>query len=84
MNKELIHRIQEIIEYSGLNILQFSKEIQVPYRTLFAYLHNKRTVSILVVQKILLRFIEVEERWLILGEGQMLSRKSLAAQKRMQ
>lgn len=77
---EITERIKIVIDYSKVvTFRQFAAEIGVNYATFYNQIVGKREVSLFVIQKILLRFPEIEERWLVLGEGNMLSRKSLAA-----
>lgn len=83
MNKELIQRTQKIIDYSGLTIRDFAKKIGMPQTTLYSQLSGHRSISIITIQKIVKAYPEIEERWLLIGDGQMLSIKALIAQKRM-
>ena len=77
---EITERIKIVIDYSRVvTFRQFAAEIGVNYATFYNQIVGKREVSLFVIQKILLRFPEIEERWLVLGEGNMWSRKSLAA-----
>lgn len=82
MNDDIIKRMQEVISYSGLGITDFSATIGIPQTTIYSQLSGIRSVSLVTIQRILIAFPEIEERWLILGEDQMLSRKSSVAQKR--
>ena len=83
-NDEIAKRIQEVIDYSGMGIIDFSKALNIPQTTIYSQLSGYRSVNVATIQKILIAFPEIEERWLILGEDQMLSRKSQVAQKRRQ
>lgn len=76
-------RVKDVVDYSGLTIRDFAKKIGIPQTTLYSQLSGHRSISIITIQKIVKAYPEIEERWLLIGDGQMLSIKALIAQKRM-
>ena len=76
-------RVKDVVDYSGLTIRDFAKKIAIPQTTLYSQLSGHRSISIITIQKIVKAYPEIEERWLLIGDGQMLSIKALIAQKRM-
>lgn len=66
-------RLQGIIKEKMLTGSRFAKEIGVSPQLLNAYLRNERTPSIKVVNLIAVRFPEINTRWLLTGEGDMLN-----------
>ena len=75
----MINRLKQVIEYSGMNVATFARECNIPYMSLYSCLIKRRGVSVDIVQKILQRYPEVEEGWLLLNRGEMLSQKTRAA-----
>jgi transposase len=72
-------RIVEIVYYSGMSMRAFAKECGISYCTFYASVTSRRAISVDIVQKILQRYPEVEEGWLLLNRGEMLSQKTRAA-----
>ena len=72
-------RIQEVINYSGKSVMAFAKECNINYYTLYSCVSNRRKANLEIVQEILDHYPEIEEGWLILNRGEMLSQKTRAA-----
>lgn len=69
-------RVLLVIKYSKMNIRAFSKECGIAYASLYSCVINRRKINIEMVQKILVRFPEIEEGWLILGRGGIISERT--------
>jgi predicted transcriptional regulator len=82
MIRNIHDRIKSVIKYSELGNVEFSKLCKIPYVSLYACISGTRPANLDMVQKICEKFPEINERWLILGEGMMLSDQVLAALKR--
>ena len=67
---DIIDRLQEIIDYAGLNVSSFAKKIGVVQR------RNKPGFDILA--KILQTFTWINAEWLITGKGEMIKQETTA------
>lgn len=77
-------RLKKIVEYSGLARTEFAKKCGINYNTISSGISGAREVNLEIVQKVLAAYPEIEEGWLILGRGSMLSPKVEAALKNNQ
>jgi len=77
------NRLKEVIAYSRRNVREFASECGISYATLYSCVIGRRKINVEMVQKILAAYPEVEEGWLILGRGDMLSEKTRVALKRI-
>ena len=64
-------RIQQIIDFLGLNPNTFAHEIGVNRSTLSHVLNGRNKPSIDFTQKVLNRYSEISARWLLTGVGKM-------------
>ncbi|WP_210464724.1 helix-turn-helix domain-containing protein [Rufibacter roseolus] len=71
---ELLPRITEILSWSSLGPAAFADEIGLARPVLSHILSSRNKASLEVVQKILTRFPEISPSWLLLGQGEMLSK----------
>ena len=81
-NTSLIDRIKQIIAYSGMTNRDFAKHCEINESSLNACLYKQRGVSLDIVQKICRAFPEINERWLLLGVGEMFDEKVRAVMSR--
>ena len=63
-------RLKKLVEFSGLNLREFSEKVEIPYRTLQDYISGKREPGVANLEKIATH-MRVSLNWLILGEGPM-------------
>lgn len=75
-------RVIEVLRYSGLTIKELARRSDIGYSTLYSSTIGRRPVNLEIVQGLLRAYPEIEEGWLILGRGEMLSGKVQAALKR--
>ena len=75
----MIDRINKVIEYSGMNAASFARQCKISEMSLYSCMTHRRRINIDIVQKILQAFPEIEEGWLLLNRGEMLSQKTRAA-----
>jgi hypothetical protein len=72
MNK-FVERINSLMSYLKLNDWKFCNELKINYRFFESFLRYMRDLQMDEVQKILKRWPEINARWLILGEGEMIN-----------
>ncbi len=82
MMDSINQRIARVVKYSDRTIKEFSRAANIPYASLYACINDIRPANLEMVQKIVIFLPEIEERWLLIGEGEMLSLKMIAALKR--
>ena len=80
--KDIQFRIVQVLSYSKLNTRSFSNRIEVSYATIYGCVNFTRPANLEIIQKICYHFPEIDERWLLLGEGEMISSKTLATLKK--
>jgi hypothetical protein len=73
---DLLPRITEVLQWSGLGPAAFADEIGVARAVMSHILSARNKASLEVIQKVLFRFQEISPAWLLLEQGAML--KSLA------
>lgn len=71
MNKDIIHRIKDLMSYYQLSQSDFAKQIGVRQPNISAILKGERPCGSGVLNKILLSF-DIDRAWLLTGEGSML------------
>ena len=76
-------RIIEVVKYSGLTIIDFAKECGVSYDMIYSYSVGRRACGVVILQKIAEKFPEINLRWLLTGQGEMLSAEVKAVLKRV-
>ncbi len=69
----MVERIEQLIKHLEINDWKFANEIKVNYKFFDRFFHWERNIQVEELQKILQRWPEVNARWLILGEGEMLN-----------
>lgn len=68
----ILERILSIMDYYKVSSIQFSQETDIPPATI-SNLKNKKTKPTLdIVDKIIKRYQEIDEIWLLTGSGNML------------
>ena len=82
VNKAMLGRLIEVIRYSGMTNRDFAKHCEINESSLNACLYKQRGVGLDIVQKICIAFPEINERWLLLGAGEMLDEKVRAVMNR--
>lgn len=78
------HRINIVITYSGLSVRAFARRCDVSYYSMYSCTTGRRPANLEIVTGIIRAFPELEERWLLLGEGHMLSDRIRAILERKQ
>lgn len=74
-----IERVEIIIEHYNLNVSQFEKSIGMANQTIGTALKRKSGMKDDVLNKILNKYPEIDERWLLTGKGEMLKKNNLEA-----
>ncbi|MEK8017153.1 MAG: helix-turn-helix transcriptional regulator [Candidatus Parabeggiatoa sp.] len=67
-------RLREIIDTKGMNLTEFSKVTEIPYRTLQNYVSGERPIKIDILTKIYTQ-TGISLSWLLTGKGEMYERK---------
>lgn len=74
---DIVDRLQEIIEYAGLNISSFAKAIGVVDQTIRGIVTQRRNKpGFDILAKILQTFTWVNAEWLITGKGEMIKQET--------
>ncbi|MER2999608.1 helix-turn-helix domain-containing protein [Pontibacter populi] len=70
----MVERIRQLIEYAGLSSSQFADGIEVPRAILSHILSGRNKPSLDVILKVLSNYRTINPDWLLLGEGDMLTK----------
>ncbi|WP_455584858.1 hypothetical protein [Bacteroides sp.] len=74
---DIIDRLQEIIDYAGLNVSSFAKKIGVVDQTIRGIVVQRRNKpGFDILSKILQTFTWLDAEWLITGKGEMIKEES--------
>ena len=65
-------RVIKLQEYLGLSKSAFAEQISVSMPTITHIVSERNKVSLEVVQKILMRYENINAEWLVLGKGSMI------------
>jgi len=66
-------RIKEIIKYTGLNSASFADELGIQKSSISHIVNGRNNPSVDFIMKLTNRYPEINSRWLISGEGEMIS-----------
>jgi len=72
---ESLNRIKQYIDYKGLNISQFEKEVGFSNGAFASQLKNKRSIGVDKLENILNKFPLLSSDWVLRGIGEMESKK---------
>ena len=76
---DIIDRLQEIIDYAGLNVSSFAKKIGVVDQTIRGIVVQRRNKpGFDILSKILQTFTWINAEWLITGKGEMIKQETTA------
>lgn len=70
----MVERIRSLMVAKGLSSTQFADEIEIPRAIMSHLLSGRNKPSLDVMLKIVQAFPEVSINWLLLGEGEMLTK----------
>jgi transcriptional regulator with XRE-family HTH domain len=70
----MIDRIRELMDYKGLTSSQFADTVEVPRAVISHILSGRNNPSLEVVTKIVSAFPDININWVLLGEGEMLTK----------
>jgi len=70
MTIDINERLKKIIDVQGMNLTEFSKVTEIPYRTLQNYIYGKRPLKIDAIIKICIQ-TGINLNWLLIGKGEM-------------
>ena len=74
---DIIDRLQEIIDYAGLNVSSFAKKIGVVDQTIRGIVVQRRNKpGFDILAKILQTFTWINAEWLITGKGEMIKQET--------
>ncbi|MEJ8801793.1 helix-turn-helix transcriptional regulator [Pontibacter sp. H249] len=68
----MTERIKKIMEFVSMSSTQFADHVEVPRAVMSHILSGRNKPSLEVVTKIVAVFPEIDLRWVLLGEGDML------------
>lgn len=66
-------RLLEVLKYKNISANALSKMLKMPQTTVNNYVSGKRKISFELIKKVLEVFPEINEKWLLTGEGMMLN-----------
>ena len=76
---DIIDRLQEIIDYAGLNVSSFAKKIGVVDQTIRGIVVQRRNKpGFDILANILQTFTWINAEWLITGKGEMIKQETTA------
>lgn len=67
-----LHRIKEYLDYNGISIKKFERDLGFSNGSFASQLKNDKTIGVDKVEKILLYYSDINPIWLLTGEGKML------------
>lgn len=71
--KVMKNRIKDIIAYTGLNSASFADELGIQKSSISHIVNGRNNPSIDFIAKLTARYPEINSRWLITGDGEMLA-----------
>lgn len=69
---DILHRLKDIIAYTGLSVRAFAIKCNISQTTLDKQLKGLRAVSIETIMSVLYSMPDISAEWLMRGEGVML------------
>lgn len=72
MQNTALQRVMEIVKFTGLSDLKFTQKIDYPYSTYNNMIKRNSVPSLVLVEKIIYSFEDINSEWLITGKGEML------------
>lgn len=76
---DIDNRIKEILKHLNMRPTPFANEIGVTPTAILNIVNGKRSPGKEIITKILQKYPEISESWLILGEGSLLKAKDIPA-----
>lgn len=73
MEKDVVERIKKVLGERGVSVNALAKMIDLPQTTVNNYISGKRRVSFELVASVAKAFPDINQNWLITGEGEMLA-----------
>lgn len=77
MDNEINQRVRDLILSKGLSQKEFSQTLDVSQSIVTYIINDRNKVSLDVIQKIARNYPEINLKWLLLGEGEMLQNTPL-------
>lgn len=72
MQNTALQRVIEIVKYTGFSDLKFTQAIDYPYSTYNNMIKRNSVPSLILIEKIICSFENINSEWLITGKGEML------------
>ena len=69
-------RIKALLEHKGLTSAKFADIIGVQRSSISHILSGRNNPSLDFIQKLMIKFPEIDNNWLLLGEGEMINSES--------
>jgi len=77
MAENTIKRIKQYIDFKGIKISAFEKEIGMSNGSFASQLKNNKTIGVDKLENILKKYPELSPEWLLTGKGDMVTMNSL-------
>ena len=72
MDKNTITRIKEFVDFIGLTVSSFEKDVGMSNGSFASQLKNNKTIGVDKLENILKKYPELSPEWLLTGTGEML------------
>ncbi|MDQ8011619.1 MAG: hypothetical protein REI96_04165 [Flavobacterium nitrogenifigens] len=72
MIENTIHRIKQYIDFKGIKVSIFEKEVGMSNGSFASQLKNNKTIGVDKLENILKKYSEINVEWLLTGNGNML------------
>ncbi|KAF2333336.1 peptidase S24 [Flavobacterium nitrogenifigens] len=72
MIENTIHRIKQYIDFKGIKVSIFEKEVGMSNGSFASQLKNNKTIGVDKLENILKKYSEINIEWLLTGNGNML------------
>jgi len=72
MIENTIHRIKQYIDFKGIKVSIFEKEVGMSNGSFASQLKNNKTIGVNKLENILKKYSEINVEWLLTGNGNML------------
>jgi len=77
MAENTLYRIKQYIDFKGVKVSAFEKEIGMSNGSFASQLRNNKTIGVDKLENILKKYPDLDPQWLLTGKGEMLTLNNL-------
>ncbi len=77
MAENTLYRIKQYIDFKGVKVSAFEKEIGMSNGSFASQLRNNKTIGVDKLENILRKYPDLNPQWLLTGKGEMLTLNNL-------